>query len=112
MACIARSSRRSALNSARRSRTEPTPISTIDWNRIIAASRDGYDACVASEVSPQPVDFVGGTMSFAISFVFAPCTASMSPPIAAVCVNSVGLPQRLRFFRLLERSLETTSWLY
>jgi hypothetical protein len=51
-------------------------------------------------------------MSFAISFVFAPCTASMSPPIAAVCVNSVGLPQRLRFFRLLERSLETTSWLY
>jgi hypothetical protein len=44
--------------------------------------------------------------------LFAPCTVSMSPPIAVVCVNSVGLPQRLRFFRLLERSLATMSCLY
>ena len=55
--------RGSVRNSATRWRAEPTLISTIDWNKTIAVSRDGYDVCVAWEVSPLPVDYADGTMN-------------------------------------------------
>ena len=72
-------------------------------------SRTGYDVRAASEASFLQADFVAVTMSFAISSVFVPSVASMSPPIAAVFVSSAGPPVCLEFWRPLERFLPTMS---